>query len=203
MKPNDAFERVKTLAKDYRQLWENWGLSVETLSESPTRFVWLITSQGFTRPVEVSLDIDGRNWWVQISSDEKTFTVHNSIQSVIPSPHAEEMIQTNLERYLPNYFERLSEYLVLDASRAGAIRETKIYLRRQGKALYLSVGGDIFYFQFSLRKTCWTWGAYKWINRYSYPYSGWQRIAAVKQSRHESPLSTLSELVKSLFILNI
>ncbi|MDT7877622.1 MAG: hypothetical protein RQ862_03585 [Candidatus Caldarchaeales archaeon] len=100
-------------------------------------------------------------------------------------------------KYIRSFFERLTEWLVLEAAQAVAIEETGLYIWKSGKHLYLKLSGEseceLFCFSFYLRRNGWTWQVRQGVDGV-----GLVTIESVRRPLTENPIEALPAIVKGI-----
>jgi hypothetical protein len=184
----EIYAEVKLLFNKFAQMWQSWGISVQTIYEKDDEGLWLLKhGENFLRPLRISVMPDLRSKdelpWIALGSNEKVdvFRAH-----------------TDNRRYLRSYFERLTEYLVLEATQAPAIERAGLYIRKSGKHFYLSLpveDGD-FSFSFYLRRRGWTWVIRRWFNT-----QGWVIMDRIYRPHTENPIEMFTAIASNIGVL--
>jgi hypothetical protein len=166
-------------------MWLGWGISIQEVSEKYTEGMWLLKcGENVLRPLCVSVVPDLRSSselpWIRLGSNEKVDVLKAKAQN---------------RRYLRSYFERLTEYLVLEAVQPIAIEKSKLYIRKSGKHLYfnLSVEDEMFWFSFHLRRQGWTWTIRRWLDN-----RGWVVIDRVYRPFDENPIEAFVNIISAI-----
>jgi hypothetical protein len=178
----EIYAEVKVYFNKFAQLWQDWGIAAETIYEEDDEGLWLLKhGENALRPLRISIIPDRRSEtelpWISLMSNEKTDIFKAEACN---------------RRYLRSYFERLTEYLVLEAAQAPAIEKSKLHIRKSGKHLYFSLpteGGD-FWFSFHLRRKGWTWTIRRWLNS-----QGWVVVDRVYRPLNENPIEAFVGIV--------
>jgi hypothetical protein len=178
----EIYAEVKLLFNEFAQMWQGWGITAETIYEKEHEGLWLLKyGENVLRPLKISIipnsPDDKKLPWIALKSNEKV----NFLEA-----HKEN------RRYLHSYFERLSEYLVVEAAQTPAITKSKLYVRKQGKHLYLSLSAEdgLFWFSFHLRQKGWTWAIRRWVDSH-----GWVVIDRVYRPFNENPIETFVAII--------
>jgi len=171
----EFYAEVKVYLNKFAQLWQGWGITAETVYEGEHEGLWLLKHGGnVLRPLRISIIPNSPNDkklpWVALGSNEKV----NILEA-----------HKRNHRYLHSFFERLTEYLVVEAAQAPAIEKTKLYVRKNGKHfhLYLPACDEYFWFPFYLRKRGWTWMIWRWFDG-----KGWVAVDRIYRPLHENPI---------------
>lgn len=176
---------VKLLFNEFAQMWQSWGISVQTIDEKEDEGLWLLRhGENFLRPLRISIipDLQSEDElpWIALGSNEKVDVFR---------AHADN------RRYLRSYFERLTEYLVLGAAQAPAIEKGRLYIRKHGKHFYLSlpVEEGTFSFSFYLRRRGWTWVIRRWLSS-----QGWVVVDRIYRPFDENPIETFLAIIANI-----
>jgi hypothetical protein len=180
-----VYAEVKISFNKFAKLWQGWGITAETIYEGDDEGLWLLKhGENVLRPLRISIIPDSRSEtelpWISLMSNEKTDTFKAEACN---------------RRYLNSFFERLTEYLVLESAQAPAIAKSKLHIRKCGKHFYISLpveGGD-FWFSFSLRRKGWTWTIRRWSNLH-----GWVVADRVYRPLNESPIEMFTDIISNI-----
>jgi hypothetical protein len=181
----EIYAEVKALFGEFAKMWRDWGIDVQPISDGNSGGLWLLRYRGnVLRPLRISVfpDCGGKAElpWISLGSNEKVEVLRAS---------------ANNRRYLRSYFERITEYLVLEAAQAPAIEKSGLYIRKSGKHLYLNTpaeGGD-FWFSFYLRRRGWTWTIRRWLDG-----QGWVVIDRVYRPLDENPIEAFVNIISNI-----
>jgi len=178
----EIYAEVKLLFNEFARLWQDWGITAETIYEGEHEGLWLLKyGENVLRPLCISIipnpPDDRKLPRVALKSNEKI----NILEA-----HKEN------RRYLHSYFERLTEYLVVEAAQAPAIEKSKLYVQKRGKHLRLNLTTEdgLFWFSFHLRRKGWTWTIWRWINSY-----GWVVMDRVYRPLNENPIEAFVAII--------
>ena len=178
----EIYAEVKVYFNKFAQVWQDWGIAAETIYESEHEGLWLLKHGGnIIRPLHISVTPDLQDEtelpWVSLTSNEKISILRAAARN---------------RRYLHSYFERLTEYLIVEASQAPAIEKSKLYIRKHGKHFYLSLpaGNGLFWFSFHLRRKGWTWVMRRWVDSH-----GWVVVDRVYRPLNENPIEAFVGIV--------
>jgi len=181
----ETYAEVKTLFNEFVKMWQGWGIDAQPISEGDSEGLWLIKHrENVLRPLYVSVVPDLRDSenlpWVWLGSNEKADVLKAEAQN---------------RRYLRSYFERLTEYLVLEATQPIAIEKSKLYIRKSGKHLYFSLSAedDMFWFSFRLHRRGWTWTIRRWLSG-----RGWVVIDRVYRPFDENPIEAFVNIISNI-----
>ncbi len=180
----EVYNEVKGLLDGFARMWRRWGIDAQPITDG----VWLIKhgdkalrplSISVIPPTEDALPEDAFPW-VSLSSNEKI----GCFQATKENWH-----------YICSYFERLTEYLVIEAAHAPAVEESKLYIRKSGKHLYLQlpVEDGNFSFSFNLRQRGWTWTIWRWRSGLS-----WVVEDRIYRPLNENPIEMLVEITSNI-----
>jgi hypothetical protein len=182
---SEIYAEVKNLLNEFTQIWQGWGIVAQPISEGNSEGLWLIKhGENVLRPLYVSVVPDLRDSgelpWVQLGSNEKVDVLKAEAQN---------------RRYLRSYFERLTEYLVLEAAQPIAIEKSKLHIRKSGKHLYfnLPVEGGMFWLSFHLRRKGWTWTIRRWVDLH-----GWVVMDRVYRPHAENPIEMFTAIISNI-----
>jgi hypothetical protein len=178
----EIYAEVKPLFNEFAQMWQGWGITAETVYEGEHEGLWLLKYEGnVLRPLSISIapnsPDDKKLPWVALKSNEKV----NFLEG-----------HKGNRRYLHSYFERLTEYLVVEAAQAPAIEKSKLYVQKHGKHLRLNLPAKdgLFWFSFYLRRKGWTWIVWRWIDPH-----GWVVMDRVYRPFNENPIKTFVAII--------
>jgi hypothetical protein len=181
-----VYNEVRGMLDEFIQMWQGWGISPQTIFEEGDSGVWLLKYYGgnVLRPLYIFITPgrDGSLPWIALGSNEKVDSFEAG---------------KGTQRSLRSFLERLSEYLVIEAAQAPAMEKGRLYIRKSGKHLYLSLpaeNGD-FWFSFHLRRRGWTWIIRRWLwgsNR------GWVTIDRIYRPLSENPIETFVAIVANI-----
>jgi hypothetical protein len=181
----EIYAEVKTLFDGFAKLWQGWGIDTQPISERNCEGLWLIKhGENVLRPLRISIvpDLWDRDElpWISLVSNDKINVLRAEAQN---------------RHYVRSYFERLTEYLVLEAAQPIAIEKSKLPIRKSGKHLYLNlpVGDEIFWFSFHLRRKGWTWTIRRWLSP-----QGWVVMDRVYRQRTENPIEMFAEIISNI-----
>jgi hypothetical protein len=182
----EVYTEAKTLLNEFVKMWQGWGISVQEVSEKGTEGIWLLKyGENVLRPLRISVISDQRSKdklpWISLGSNEKV--------------GAFEACKYN-RRFLRSYFERLTEYLVLEAAQVPAIEKSKLYIQKASKHLYLALSNkddDGFWFSFFLRQKGWTWRIRRWLSG-----RGWIVIDRVYRPFDENPIEAFVNIISAI-----
>jgi hypothetical protein len=184
-KVSEIYAEVKNLLNEFTQIWQRWGIVAQPIYEGNSEGLWLIKhGENALRPLCVSVVPDLRNSdklpWVLLGSNEKV----NELRA-----------EAENRRYLRFYFERLTEYLVLEAAQPIAIEKSKLHIRKSGKHLYfnLPVEGGMFWLSFHLRRRGWTWTIRRWVDLH-----GWVVVDRVYRPLNENPIEAFVGIIDNI-----
>ncbi len=181
----EIYAEVKVYFNKFAQLWQDWGITAEVISEGEHEGLWLLKhGENVLRPLHISIipnsPDDKKLPWVALGSNEKVniFGAHKRNHS-----------------YLHSYFEKLTEYLVVEAAQAPAIEKSKLYVRKQGKHLYLTLldENDLFWFTFHLRQRGWTWAIRRWVDQH-----GWIVMDRIYRPLSENPIEAFVAIIANI-----
>jgi hypothetical protein len=180
-----VYAEVKNSFNKFAKLWRGWGITAETVYEEDSEGLWLLRHGGnVLRPLHISIIPDLRSKtelpWISFVSNEK-----NDIFKA----------EARNRRYLNSFFERLTEYLVLESAQAPAIAKSKLHIRKSGKHLYLNlpVEDGMFWFSFSLRRKGWTWTIRRWSNLH-----GWVVTDRFYRPLNENPIEMFTNIISNI-----
>jgi hypothetical protein len=186
----EVYTEVKNLFNEFVKMWQGWGIDAQPISEGDSEGLWLIKhGENVLRPLYVSVVPDlrdsGKLPWVSLGSNEKVDVLKAEARN---------------RRYLRSYFERLTEYLVLEATQPIAIEKSKLHIRKSGKHLYfnLPVEGGMFWLSFRLRRKGWTWTIRRWLSG-----RGWVVIDKVYRPFDENPIEAFVNIISNIGLLLI
>jgi hypothetical protein len=171
--------KINGLLDEFAQMWRNWGIDTQPIATG----LWLIKYGGnVLRPLEIRI----------IPPTEFTLP-----RVLLNSNEKIERLQAHkiFWRYFRSYFERLTEYLVIEAAQVIAIEKTKIYIRKSGKHLYLQLPieeGD-FKFSFTLRRKDWIWTVWRWRSGLS-----WTVMDRIYRPLNENPIEMFISVVSNI-----
>jgi hypothetical protein len=182
----EVYTEVKNLLNEFAKMWQGWGISVQEVSEKDTEGMWLLKFGGdVLRPLRISVILDQRSKdklpWIFLGSNERA--------------GAFKACKYN-RRYLRSYFERLTEYLVLEAAQVPAIEKSKLYIRKSSKHLYLALSNEDdegFWFSFFLRRNGWAWRIRRWVSG-----RGWVVIDRVYRPFDENPIEAFVNIISAI-----
>jgi hypothetical protein len=188
----ETYAEVKTLFNEFVKMWQGWGIDVQPISEGDSKGLWLIKhGENILRPLYISVIPDPRGEdklpWVSLGSNEKVSVLKAEAQN---------------RRYLRSYFERLTEYLVLEATQPIALGGSKLYIQKSGKRFnfYLSAEDDpTFVFSFYLRRKGWTWMIRRWLSC----RGGWVVIDKVYRPFDDNPIEAFVNIISNIGLLLI
>jgi hypothetical protein len=182
---SEIYAEVKNLLNEFTQIWQGWGIVAQPISEGNNEGLWLIKhGENALRPLHVSIVPDLRDSgelpWVQLGSNEKVDVLKAEAEN---------------RRYLRSYFERLTEYLVLEAAQPIVIEKSKLHIRKNGKHLYfnLPTEGGMFWLSFHLRRRGWTWTIRRWVD-----LIGWVVVDRVYRPLNENPIEAFVGIIDNI-----
>jgi hypothetical protein len=180
----EIYAEVKKALNEFAEMWQGWSISVETIYERDAEGLWLLKyGENVLRPLHISI-IPERGGtklpWISLVSNEKVDIFRAEARN---------------RRYLRSYFERLTEYLVLEAAQAPAIVKAKLYVRKSGKhfRLHLPACDEYFGFSFYLRKRGWTWKVWRWFNS-----EGWVLVSKIYRPLNENPIEAFVGIIDNI-----
>jgi len=182
----EVYTEVKNLLNEFAKMWQGWGISIQEVSEKGTEGMWLLKFGGdVLRPLRISVILDQRSKdklpWISLRSNEKVGVF--------------EAYKYN-RRYLRSYFERLTEYLVLEAAQVPAIEKSELYIWKSSKRLYLALSNEDdegFWFSFFLRRKGWTWTIRQWFSG-----QGWVVMDRVYRPFDENPIEVFVNIISAI-----
>ena len=178
----EIYAEAKNIFNEFVKLWQGWGIDAQPVSEGESEGLWLIKhGENIIRPLYVSIVPDRRNSdelpWIWLVSNENISVLRAEAEN---------------RRYLRSWFERLTEYLVLEATQPIAVNRSKLHIRKSGKQLYLDlpVEGGMFWFSFYLRRKGWTWTIRRWLGS-----QGWVVVDRVYRPFNENPIESFVGII--------
>jgi hypothetical protein len=183
-----TYAEVKTLFNEFVKMWQGWGIDAQPISEGDSEGLWLIKhGENVLRPLYISVVPDlrdnGKLPWVSLGSNERVDVLKAKAQN---------------RRYLRSYFERLTEYLVLEATQPIALEKIKLYIQKSGKHLHFNLSAEdaMFWFSFYLRRQGWTWTIRRWLSG-----RGWVVIDRVYRPFDENPIEAFVNIISNIGLL--
>ena len=180
----EAYAEVKKVMNEFAEMWQSWGISAETIYERDTEGLWLLKyGENVLRPLHISVTPERGGTklpLISLVSNEKVGAFSTEAYN---------------RRYLRSYFERLTEYLVLEAAHAPAIVKAKLHIRKSGKHLYLDllVEDGMLWFSFYLRRKGWTWMIKRWLRG-----QGWVVVDRVYRPFNENPIESFVGIMDNI-----